>query len=222
MKEFEGDQLDFVDMNLEPGTFYYYRIFSQKDDESSMPSLVQRVKTQYLPIAAPENLSAEIVNTTSARISWEDLSDNETEFKLQRAVSIAFNDFVSVEISSNTVEFFDRNLEPGATYFYRLKAVNADTTSSFTSIERVELNILDVETDHVLVYPSPAHDLLNVDSFQSIREIGLLDLFGKKVESWKISDRENFTLPITCPSGLYLLEITFSNLETATTKVVIE
>jgi len=84
-------------------------------------------------IASPSNLagSATVKNKKSAIVTlvWQDNSDNETGFLIQRADDGAFSAGVVNATVGGNVSTFDQTVERGKTYYYQVLAFN-DTTQS--------------------------------------------------------------------------------------------
>ena len=84
-------------------------------------------------IAAPSNLtgSAVIKNKKTAEVSlnWQDNSDNETGFLIQRAYDANFTSGVVNATVAGNVSSFSQSVARGTTFFYRVHAFN-DTTQS--------------------------------------------------------------------------------------------
>lgn len=72
-------------------------------------------------IAAPTDLHAEPL-IGSAHLTWHDNSDDEAEFTIERMAE--GGDFEEVgSVPFDTTQYHDGNLEPGATYRYRVMAI---------------------------------------------------------------------------------------------------
>jgi hypothetical protein len=87
------------------------------------------------PPAAPGNLSASAISSSSIRVTWADNSSNETGFLLQRATNAAFTTgLLSLSLASNTSEYVDFALTAGATYYYHVRSANAVGNSIFSNM----------------------------------------------------------------------------------------
>jgi len=75
-------------------------------------------------VNCPTNLTATVVSNTEIHLTWEDNSDNEDGFKLERSISGA--SFVEVaDLAANTTSYSDTNLTPHTWYTYRARSYNS-------------------------------------------------------------------------------------------------
>lgn len=75
------------------------------------------------PPQAPSDLMAEELSG-GAHLTWQDNSDNETEFMIMRKLE-ADADFTTVAtVPFDTAQYHDAPLEPGVTYMYMVMAMN--------------------------------------------------------------------------------------------------
>lgn len=83
-----------------------------------------------LPPAAPTNLTFPATTPTSITLQWTDNATNETAYRIQVATTLGgqYADLVS-NLPANTTTYTHTGLTPGATYFYRVRALNADGSS---------------------------------------------------------------------------------------------
>ncbi|MBN1675802.1 MAG: fibronectin type III domain-containing protein [Kiritimatiellae bacterium] len=85
------------------------------------------------PPAAPSNLAASAPSPTSIRVTWQDNSNNETGFKLDRRQS-GTSEWVRIATTAaNVTSLTDSGLSPETTFYYMVKATNADGDSAYTS-----------------------------------------------------------------------------------------
>jgi hypothetical protein len=90
------------------------------------------------PPAAPSDLRATILSTTSVRLDWTDNSYNETGFEIERRLGT--NPWINIStVGSDVTTYTDRGLTPGATYTYRVRAVNAWGTSNWSNEMQVNI-----------------------------------------------------------------------------------
>ena len=87
-----------------------------------------------LPLpAAPSNLTATAVSGTQICLSWDDNSSDELGFKIEckEGVSGTYAEILST--SSDETNYTDTGLSPGITYYYRIRAYNANGNSAYSN-----------------------------------------------------------------------------------------
>ncbi|MCR9248774.1 MAG: BspA family leucine-rich repeat surface protein [bacterium] len=106
---------------------------ADRTDKTS-PSTWRDVRVSQSYIAAPNDLIASSSRSDEIILTWQDNADNETGFRIERALKgeDIWEDLV--EVGANTTSFIDDGLTPGATYFYRISAIDGNQ-SSFPSNE---------------------------------------------------------------------------------------
>lgn len=107
--------------------------YQGRANSSSSSSL--NSSTQSIP-EAPTNLIATVLSSTEIHLAWVDNSTNETGFKVERSMTAEFSGFISVSTpahsSGGVADFFDSNLVPDTTYYYRIRANNMSGDSDAT------------------------------------------------------------------------------------------
>lgn len=92
--------------------------------------------------AKPSNLNASLQSPTSVRLTWIDLSSNETGFQIQRATNSAFTTgLVSNTLNSNTNAHTVTGLTYGATYYFRVRAVGSGPDSSYSNTASISIPV---------------------------------------------------------------------------------
>ena len=82
--------------------------------------------------ARPTNLKTRALSTTESVLTWNDTASNESEFRLDvRWGARAWEDLGSIPANAKTL--FVVALEPGNTYFFRLRAKNAAGLSPYSN-----------------------------------------------------------------------------------------
>jgi hypothetical protein len=78
-------------------------------------------------VNTPTNLTATTTGQQTLNLTWNDNSNNETGFTLERSKGNIFNFAPIATLPLNTTAFPDNNLEPNTTYYYRIKAEGGDS-----------------------------------------------------------------------------------------------
>ena len=125
---------------LPPGSTYHYRARAFDGAEYSAFSNEASATTLGLGIEPPTQLTATAVSSSRINLTWQDNSDNETGFHLQRRID-GSPDWVSISITAaNVTDIGDGGLLPSAIYHYRVQAFNGTESSAFSN-ESVAANI---------------------------------------------------------------------------------
>ena len=80
----------------------------------------------------PTNLSAASPSPGNIQLFWNDNSDNETNFVIERKT--ADSDFAEISrLGPNTTTYLDGSLQIGQAYSYRVRALNNSNTTNYTN-----------------------------------------------------------------------------------------
>ena len=95
-------------------------------DATGIPLPIERaagaISVKRLPGAAA-NTSASVTGLNRVRVSWEDKSENETGFRVERSDGAGFVPVAT--IAADATSFEDTKLQSSTTYTYRVRAYNA-------------------------------------------------------------------------------------------------
>lgn len=137
-----GDyEATYSDKTGTPKTKYWYKILSANYQGQSPFSNVA-VATTLGPPYAPTNLATVLANDALGnaiiKATWNDNSDDEWGFTLERALDSTFTkEVLKANLDSNTVAATSIPIEEGVTYFFRLKASNKYGDSKYSAISQL-------------------------------------------------------------------------------------
>lgn len=92
------------------------------------------------PITAPTDLTVDNITEDRVDLSWQDQSDNETGFEIERALQDEEFRILGTTDADITT-FSDETVVPGAIYSYRVRAVNEEKKSAYSNIVQAEINV---------------------------------------------------------------------------------
>lgn len=143
----------FTDTNVVPDQEYCYKVLVAQSavvvGDFSAPACATIVPPPPPPPpAAPTGMIATTVNDQRIDLSWGDQSDNETGFRIERALSAA-GAFSEIDlVGANVTNYSDTGLNGDTEYCYRARATNATGDSDYT-------NVSCATTDPVVIPPDP-------------------------------------------------------------------
>ncbi len=118
----------YADSGLSASSLYCYTVVAYDNaGNNSSPSSQACATTMAAAStdpAAPSNLATMGVTATSITLNWQDNSDNETGFQIQRATSPDGPWSVVGSTGANTTSYTDTGLDPTTTYYYEVVAFN--------------------------------------------------------------------------------------------------
>ena len=92
-----------------------------------------RIRVLSRPPRPPTGLRATAVSLGVIRLTWEDNSESERGFRIQRRVS-GSTDWIGIgTVGADTITFSDAGLDPSTTYHYRVLAFDDTESSSFSN-----------------------------------------------------------------------------------------
>lgn len=128
----------YQNSGLSPNTTYFYRL--KTDNSVSDP--VQVTTLSPAPPQSPTSLVALQTDKTFVRIRWNDNSNNEVGFIIERSDGNQNNFRQIASVTSNIREYNNTGLSPDNDYYYRVKAYNEDGQSVYTNILSVKTPLL--------------------------------------------------------------------------------
>ncbi|MDF9408361.1 MAG: Exoglucanase B precursor [Pelotomaculum sp. PtaB.Bin013] len=118
---------------LAGNTKYYYRVLAYNSSGNSVYSNEVNVTTGTVP-AAPSDLTATVLSSTSIMLTWDDNSSNETDFIVERKEAGGSYTRVAT-IDANTTSYTDYGLTDNTKYYYRVLAYNSYGDSEYSNEE---------------------------------------------------------------------------------------
>jgi hypothetical protein len=94
-------------------------------------NFLQRLDISNSP-KQPKNLTATSLSSSSVRLKWQDLSDNEDSYLIQRQNKNSFQTIFT--LAANSKQYDVKSLTPGTTYSFRVVAQNGCGSSAPSNV----------------------------------------------------------------------------------------
>lgn len=204
----------FEAFTLLPGKDYFWRVRAMNDtlinsEWSEVWTFSTLAVLETPQLISPINTSVEQAYN-NLMLEWQEiiLADG---YEIEYAKDEYF--LVNPEHEVNVVNYFVvSSLDPAATYYWRVRAIadtmyHSDWSYVWSFTTRDLIDIQDVESECLKVYPNPVTDIMNLESGKIIGRMELMTIDGKVVFTQKI-DAMNYRLEMSqYPAGVYYLRI---------------
>jgi len=139
-------------------------------------------------IVRPIHLAVDtVIGVSEVKLSWEDISDNETGFSIERNDGSGWTEVASP--GADETSYTDNAVPSHGVYYYRIKAFNDQLESFYT--DSVQANVvasgifnMDRQAASLSIYPNPFVNQTRITytlTEPSPVDLALLDLAGREV-----------------------------------------
>ena len=126
--------ITYTDTGLTSGTTFFYRVAAYNLNGNSAFSNTGSATTIEVQPESPTNLGAVTFSSAQIDLSWQDTSNNETGFKVERSPD-GFEPWTEIAaLANNSTGFSDNSVSPGTTYYYRVFSYNSAGASGSSNI----------------------------------------------------------------------------------------
>ncbi len=207
---------------LVKGNTYFWRVKAMKNELESEFSEVFTFTTEAVqPINAPELISP-VDNKTNfpviGKIIWNAADGMNIKYHLQVSINNSFTDTPVIDKNNISTVFYDLlegDLADNTKYYWRVKAYNDDTESQWSAVRNFSTedpsSVIDnISSNHLLVYPNPANDIINIQLLESGQaEYMIYSLDGALIASKRLETSEGLLSISTSNlnSGKYFVKI---------------
>lgn len=222
------DSTLFTDENIVDNTVYAYRVkayYSLGESDYSEPLFV---KSLISPLNAPSGGEYTLDTDGYPILTWIDNSTNESNFIIERRLSISSEYGVIDTVNENTTSYKDLNVTANTTYVYRIMATNQDTFSVYSAeffvvvlVGIEDLNEIPTEYSLSQNYPNPFNPTTSIKfglPQNSNVSISLYNMLGQKVitlsEKSYNAGIHNLTVDASSlTSGIYIYSISAQGID---------
>lgn len=111
----------YADTEVSSNQSYSYQVVAYNAYGDSSPTNEVTIKTPIQRPEAPSQLIAEAVNSTTIKLKWQDNSNNEYDFTVERKSEGSKFTMIN-RIPANSTAYTDSTVEAGKTYTYRVRS----------------------------------------------------------------------------------------------------
>ncbi|MBL6447674.1 trypsin-like serine protease [Fulvivirga sp. 29W222] len=223
------DVVSYLDAAVTAGTTYYYRLEAFKGDTVSGYSTIAEATAIAIKvgIATPGSLTAE---ATSAKVtlSWEDNSDNEEGFGIERSLDKATWEVIDT-VAANTTTAVDNTVTSATTYFYRVSAFSGGDSSDYSNVVEVKTGVvLGLGNEFEIgMYPNPVERgsvlTVKLPNKATVSSVVVVDVTGRSQSvDTKITQNSLLIDTGAIPANIYQLIIKYKSGDISFGKFVIK
>ena len=116
-------------------TYYYYRVNAANAIKASAYDSLR-----VLIPTPPSNLSTQSLNASKINLAWEDHSNYEGGYSVERKLSTGSSFETVATLAAGTESYTDTGLNEGTSYDYRVRAINEYGGSAFSNVSSAQTN----------------------------------------------------------------------------------
>lgn len=143
IKEVSPKSFNANDESVDPLSVYFYKVvaFNERGESTSSNVVSNSSGASGGTIVAPTNVSAVAFGSRKIVLNWQDNSDNENYFKIERKTLYSNYEQIGI-LPFNITTFKDSGygLVPSTDYIYRVKAVSNDDSVTSTEVSAKTLS----------------------------------------------------------------------------------
>ncbi|MBM3250218.1 MAG: tandem-95 repeat protein, partial [Candidatus Omnitrophica bacterium] len=122
----------YTNTGLTPSTTYYYRVCAYKS--SAVTGYSNTASAATAQFNAPTNLVAAPASSSQINLTWQDNTNDERNFRIEKGSSANGPFTLVASISANTTSYSNTGLSPGVTYYYRVYAYKDTFSSGYSNV----------------------------------------------------------------------------------------
>ncbi len=189
------NQTTYSNTGLTASTTYTYRVRAFNSAGNSGYSNEASATTLSIPQppVTPSNLAATAVSSSRIDLSWQDNSNNEDGFKIERKTSAG--SFVQIDqVGPNQTTYSNTGLTASTTYTYRVRAFNSEGNSGYSNENSATTQETTGTSKETYAYPNPFNpDRSAIQIVYSLKTaansttIKIFDARGDLLQEWSLS-----------------------------------
>jgi len=132
--ELVADVTEYTDIGLAYNSNYSYRVAGFTSNNISSWEISSSINIEF---PSPSNLQAIILSESQIYLRWNDNSENETGYRIERDSG---NGFVEIcEVPQDVIEYFDNDIDYETDYIYRVAGFTSNNISSWETSSSINI-----------------------------------------------------------------------------------
>jgi len=156
-----ANTVNYTDNAVTASTTYYYRARAYIGTIHSNYSNTATVTTPAVALNAPTSLVATAVSSSRINLVWTDTDTNELGYKVERSTDGTNYTEIANNLSANTTSYSDLSLNPGTTYFYRVRCFLGGVDSPYSNVAQ-DITFTAIATPNSLVASAASTTSINL------------------------------------------------------------
>lgn len=178
----------YQNTGLTSNTEYYYRVRAYNTIGNSSYSNEAHTTTTMTVPTAPTSLAASPISSSQINLSWNDNSNNEDGFKIERKTGLVGIYSEIAAVGGNTTTYQNTGLSANTTYYYRVRAYNLAGNSSYSNESNATTNQASPSAPTGLTASTASSSQINLswtdnanneDGFRIERRTGLVGTYSE-------------------------------------------
>lgn len=128
------DAVSYLDMTVDDGTTYYFRVRAFNSAGDSAASNEEHATT---PLAAPTRLSAKAISSSRIDLSWADNSSVEWGYKIERKTGLEGMYSEIAIVNADITTYSSTGLNESTDYYFRVRTFNGSGNSEYSNVATV-------------------------------------------------------------------------------------
>lgn len=137
----------FTDMSVNAQVTYSYKIRAKINDNNVYSNFSNELVIWTSSISAPKNLVSKVLSKSEVELTWEDTSDIEAGFTVERKVGFAGQWYQISSLDANTVKYTDKWVNSTEVNYYRVKVFDRSNAVNFSNEAIVTLKAPDAPSN---------------------------------------------------------------------------
>jgi titin len=122
----------FTDLAISASDTYSYKIRAKINDNNVYSGFSNITTVWSTTIAAPANLTYEVVGTTEIKLTWQDTTMTESGYKVERKTGLSGEWYTIAVLSPDTTSYNDKWINSTDVYFYRINVYDASNSVNYS------------------------------------------------------------------------------------------